>query len=196
MLTIREWSEDDARGMLEVHYAAVHGAPVNYYDEERLDEWSPKVDDERILAFLTRSQIDEEVTHVALEDELIVGFGTVVPSLNELRACYVHPDCTRQGIGRRLLEVLEEEARAAGAGWLNLNASLNAEDFYKAMGYVADGLGRHRLISGYSDLVAYMYKFFCRKAARWLLPSKAGAIKRNLSAPSKWLMCLLRRTIG
>jgi putative acetyltransferase len=159
VLTIREWTEADARGMLEVHYAAVHDAPLNYYDEDRLDEWSPTVDDERILAFLTRSQIDEEVTRVALEDELIVGFGTIVPSLNELRACYVHPRSTRQGIGRQLLAVLEEEARAAGSGWLKLNASLNAVDFDKAMGYVADGLGRHRLVSGHSISCVHMYKF-------------------------------------
>jgi putative acetyltransferase len=159
VLTIREWKEEDARAMLEVHYAAVHSAPVNYYDEERLDEWSPKVDDERIVNFLTRSQIDEEVTWVALQDELIVGFGTVVPSLNELRACYVHPRCNRQGIGRRIVEALEDEAKRAGVGWLNLNASLNAEDFYKALGYVSDGLGRHRLISGQSISCVHMYKF-------------------------------------
>jgi putative acetyltransferase len=158
-LTIRDWTEADARGMLEVHYAAVHGAPVNYYDEDRLDEWSPTVDEERIQSWLTRSQIDEEVTRVALEDELIVGFGTVVPLLNELRACYVHPHFNRQGIGRRLLAVLEEEAKAAGAGWLNLNASLNAEEFYRATGYIADGLGRHRLFSGYSISCVHMYKF-------------------------------------
>jgi GNAT superfamily N-acetyltransferase len=145
--------------MLEVHYAAVHGAPVDYYDEDRLDEWSPKVDEERIQSFLTRSTIDEELTRVALEDELIVGFGTVVPLLNELRACYVHPRFNRQGIGRRILAVLEEEAKAAGVGWLNLNSSLNAEDFYLSVGYTADGLGRHRLFSGHSISCVHMYKF-------------------------------------
>ena len=159
MLTIRDWNEADARGMLEVHYAAVHGAPVNYYDEDRLNEWSPTVDEERIEAFLKRSLIDEEITRVALEGELIVGFGTVVPTLNELRACYVHPRFNRQGIGRRLLAALEEEAKAAGLGWLNLNSSLNAEEFYQAAGYTSDGLGRHRLISGHSISCVRMYKF-------------------------------------
>ncbi len=159
MLTIRNWEESDARGILEVHYAAVHGAPVNYYDEDRLDEWSPKVDDERILSFLTRPQIEEEITRVAVDGEQIVGFGTIVPTKNELRACYVHPRFNRQGVGRRLLQALEEEAKAAGVGWLNLNASLNSEEFYKANGYVADGLGRHRLGSGESISCVHMYKF-------------------------------------
>lgn len=159
MLTIRELKEEDARAVLEVHYAAVHGAPINYYDEDRLDEWSPPVDEERILTFLTRSQMEEEITRVAVQDDQIVGFGTVVPSLSELRACYVHPRCNRQGVGRRLVEALEDEARRSGAGWLNLNASLNAEDFYKSMGYVADGLGRHRLASGNTISCVHMYKF-------------------------------------
>jgi putative acetyltransferase len=159
VLTIRDWTEADARGMLEVHYAAVHKDPQNYYDEDRLDEWSPIVDEKRIQAFLTRSTIDEEITRVAVQDELIVGFGTIVPVLNELRACYVLPRFYRQGIGRRLLSALEEEAKAAGVGWLNLNSSLNAEEFYRAAGYTADGLGRHRLQSGHSISCVHMYKF-------------------------------------
>lgn len=159
MLTIRNWTEADAKGMLDVHYAAVHGAPLNYYDEDRLDEWSPVVDQERIDAFLKRAGKEDEITRVALEDDVIVGFGTVVPLLNELRACYVHPRRNRQGIGRKLLADLEDEARAAGVGWLNLNSSLNAEEFYRAAGYVSDGLGRHQLGSGHSISCVHMYKF-------------------------------------
>ncbi|MBS1999644.1 MAG: GNAT family N-acetyltransferase [Cyanobacteria bacterium SZAS LIN-2] len=159
MLTIRNWTEADARGMLEVHYAAVHGAPVNYYDEDRLDEWSPVVNQQRIESFLSRAAVDDEITRVAVQDDVIVGFGTVVPVLNELRACYVHPRNNRQGIGKRLIEELEKEARAAGAAWLNLHASLNAEEFYRAAGYVSDGLGRHRLSSGHSIACVHMYKF-------------------------------------
>ena len=159
MVTIRDWTEADAQGILEVHYAAVHGAPTNYYDEDRLDEWSPKVDQERIDKFLRRNAVSDEITRVAVDDLLVVGFGTVVPVLNELRACYVLPRYNRQGIGQKILAILEDEARAFGCGWLNLNSSLNAEDFYRANGYVADGLGRHHLASGHSISCVHMYKF-------------------------------------
>jgi GNAT superfamily N-acetyltransferase len=159
LVTIRDWTEEDAKGILEVHYAAVHGAPVNYYDEDRLDEWSPKVDEVRIEQFLKRPGAEDEITRVAVEGDKIVGFGTVVPLLNELRACYVDPKCNRQGVGRKLMEELELLARSAGAGWLNLNSSLNAEDFYRAQGYTSDGLGRHRLASGESITCVRMYKF-------------------------------------
>jgi len=159
VLTIRNWTEADAKGMLDVHYAAVHAAPINYYDEDRLDEWSPVVDEERIQSFLNRSGKNDEITRVAIENDVIVGFGTVVPVLNELRACYVHPRFNRQGIGRKILADLEDEARAAGVGWLNLNSSLNAEEFYRAAGYVADGMGRHQLNSGHSISCVKMYKF-------------------------------------
>lgn len=54
-----------------------------------------------------------------------------------LRAFFVHPDCTRQGIGRRLLHTCEEAARAEGYTHFELVATRSGIALYKACGYRA-----------------------------------------------------------
>lgn len=159
MLTIRPAAPEDSREILEVHFAAVHGQPQQYYDEAILEDWSPVVDEARIANYLSRPQIDEEMVRVAVLDDNVVAFAVLVPAQNLLRACYVHPRVCRQGIGLRLLSELEKEGAAQGLAWINLNASLNAEPFYLAAGYVADGMGRQPLPGGNEMSCVRMYKF-------------------------------------
>lgn len=52
-----------------------------------------------------------------------------------IRAFFVHPQWTRQGIGRQLLAVCEEAARTAGFRRLELVATLPGEPLYSAVGY-------------------------------------------------------------
>ena len=52
-----------------------------------------------------------------------------------IRAFYVHPDFSRKGIGRRILESCEEAARTAGFRKIELVATLPGEPFYLGMGY-------------------------------------------------------------
>ncbi len=169
MLIIRKalTTEEEIKGILDVHYAAVHGEPVDYYEEEILDDWSPPVDEQRIANFLNRPQKEDEVLRVATMDNGVVGFGIVVPRLSELRACYVLPRLGRQGIGRALLSELERTVQNAGCDWLNLNASMNAEPFYLANGFVADGLGRQPLPGGHEMSCVRMYKFLDNENSKW-----------------------------
>ena len=162
-----EAEASDIRGILDVHYAAVHGEPIDYYDEDVLDDWSPLVTDERIANFAQRPQRQEEVVRVAEMDSAVVGFGILVPRLSEIRACYVLPRLARQGIGLALLSELERLAGQAGLDWLNLNAALNAEPFYLANGYVADGLGKQLLPGGREMSCVRMYKFLVSESSKW-----------------------------
>ena len=52
-----------------------------------------------------------------------------------LRAFFVHPDCTRQGIGRRLLHTCEGAARAEGYTHFELVATRSGVALYEACGY-------------------------------------------------------------
>jgi GNAT superfamily N-acetyltransferase len=52
-----------------------------------------------------------------------------------IRAMFVDPGWARRGIGRRIMEVCEEEARAAGFSELELVATLPGEPLYRSSGY-------------------------------------------------------------
>ena len=54
---------------------------------------------------------------VCRESDRIIGCGSLhiaSPDLAEIRALAVHPDCQRRGIGRRLVDLCLDDARAFG----------------------------------------------------------------------------------
>ena len=80
----------------------------------------------------------------------LVGFGAIVPENNELRACYVSSKATCRGVGRALVEELENIARDCGLDHLWLDSSVTAEGFYRRLGYGALKRGKHWLRDGMS----------------------------------------------
>ena len=55
----------------------------------------------------------------------------------KIRAFFVHPDWARRGVGSRILEACEDEARKAGFKRFELGATLTGELLYTARGYIA-----------------------------------------------------------
>jgi GNAT superfamily N-acetyltransferase len=52
-----------------------------------------------------------------------------------IRAFFVHPSWARRGIGRSIINVCEEAARADGFRSMELASTLPGEPLYAAMGY-------------------------------------------------------------
>jgi putative acetyltransferase len=74
-----------------------------------------------------------ETVFVAEYEKTIVGFAA--RNQNWITAVYVHPEFTRQGIGSRLLQILEDDSKACGIDALSLVASITAKPFYDFCGY-------------------------------------------------------------
>jgi putative acetyltransferase len=74
-----------------------------------------------------------DVVLVAEYGETIVGFSALMGGT--VSAMYVHPQSTRQGIGKQLLQAIEREAMSRRWRCLLVKASVTAVPFYQACGY-------------------------------------------------------------
>lgn len=59
------------------------------------------------------------------------------PGVPKIRSVYVHPGFARRGIARRLMELAEREALAAGYRRIELTATLSGVPLYRSLGYLA-----------------------------------------------------------
>ena len=89
----------------------------------------------------------------SLHNELIPGTDSA-----RIRAFFVHPDFTRMGIGKRLLEKCEVEAKSFGFDSLELVATLSGEKLYSANGYIPLKSYDVDLGNGITNKVVSMYK--------------------------------------
>lgn len=76
----------------------------------------------------------------------------------KMRAFFVHPQFSRQGIGRALMTTSEAAARCAGFTQLELIATLTGEPLYATMGYILTNRFSVTLPDGTPFAVAHMVK--------------------------------------
>lgn len=157
-ITIQPARSEDAVNILNVHYAAVHETAAPFYSKEVIQQWSPPLNNSRIERMQQVIENPDEWLVVAQKEERVIGFGSIVPNYNELRALYVHPTFARQGVGTRILAVLEQEAISLGLVYLQMDASINAEAFYIEHGFEVIEYGTHQFASGYKMACVKMRK--------------------------------------
>lgn len=89
----------------------------------------------------------------SLDNELIPGTDSA-----RIRAFFVHPDFARMGIGKRILEKCETEAKSFGFDSLELVATLSGEKLYSSNGYIPLKSYYIDLGNGITNKVVSMYK--------------------------------------
>jgi putative acetyltransferase len=146
-ITVRIASIEDAQGILEAHYSAVHETAAKDYALEIRASWCPPVTPTRIDQY-RRDSLPNETTLVADVHGAIAGFGVIVESNNELRAVYVAAAFGRRGVGSALLRELERLAKQSGCPELHMDSSLTAAPFYLHHGYEELARAAHTLGGG------------------------------------------------
>jgi predicted GNAT family N-acyltransferase len=84
----------------------------------------------------------DAVHALALKDSVPCGAGRFVfveAGVAKIGRMAVIDDVRGQGVGRKLLELLEAEARRRGASRFTLGAQVHAQRFYETFGYKAQG---------------------------------------------------------
>ena len=127
-MKIRKYEPADCKSMAELFFETVHTVNAKDYTKEQLDVWATGTVD---LEAWNRSFMEHD-TVVAVEDEIIVGFGDM-DSTGYLDRLYVHKDYQGQGIATAICDELEN---AADAERFSTHASITSRPFFEKRGYV------------------------------------------------------------
>jgi len=140
-IKIRTAKHADAGAIHAVHVRAIREGTVSHYSPVEVEIWAGRMAPEWYI-----KPIAANIFLVAeLDSGVVAGFGELDIEEAEVKAVYVTPEHKRGGIGRRLLMCLEAIARERGLRRLTLNASLNAEPFYVACGFIPVARTTHEL---------------------------------------------------
>lgn len=130
MITIRRATLRDRESIWNVHIRAIQEVCKSHYSQKEIEDWSEVLRPTRYNEPIKRGSF-----YVAVDDNVIIGFGNLNQDSGEIEAVYVAPEYVRRGVGSGILQALESVARDAGLTRLYLSSSLNAVQFYENAGY-------------------------------------------------------------
>ena len=125
-MVIRQYRPSDCKEMAKLFYNTVHTVNAKDYTKEQLDVWATgQVDLEKWnLSF------QEHFSLVAIENEIIIGFGDI-DKTGYLDRLFIHKDYQNRGIATAICEKLEQ----AVSGNVITHASITAKPFFEKRGY-------------------------------------------------------------
>jgi putative acetyltransferase len=112
--------------------ASIEELTAEDYSEAQQQAWASAADDEEQFG----KRLASELTLVATLQNSPVGFASL-KGADHIDMLYVHPGAVGQGVASMLCDALEKLAGGRGAKSLTVDASDNAEGFFKKRGYVA-----------------------------------------------------------
>ncbi len=125
-MLIRKYQPSDCREMAELFYNTVHTVNVKDYPKEQLDVWATG----QIDLWEWNRSFQKHYSIVAVDDEIIVGFGDI-DGTGYLDRLYVHADYQGRGIATGICDRLEQ----AVSGDVVTHASITARPFFEKRGY-------------------------------------------------------------
>jgi putative acetyltransferase len=141
--SIRLAKIEDAARICSLHVDSIRRLDGPFYTAAEIEGWTvgkkPGLYEQMIAEGKT-------LTFVAALPDQILGFSSILG--DEVTSVYVSPDHARRGLGKKLYEVLEANARTAGQTKLKLSSSRQAEPFYLHLGFKRISEKPYHLSSG------------------------------------------------
>ncbi len=133
---IREFKKEDAIEVSKLIKRSLWEVNIKDYPKEYMEEFEKIMTPEEIL-----KRADETHYYVYEEDNKIVGIGGIGPSKRdekymEIMTVFIIPEYMNKGIGRKIINKLEEDEFFLNSEKVIVSSSLTAVGFYKKMGYV------------------------------------------------------------
>ncbi|MGN0447666.1 MAG: GNAT family N-acetyltransferase [Acutalibacteraceae bacterium] len=125
-MLLREYRTSDCEQLAKLFFQTVHSVNARDYTKEQLDVWATGTVD---LEEWNKS-FTEHYTVVAIEDDIIVGFGDI-DKTGYLDRLYVHSYYQGKGIATAICNQLEQAVQ----GDITTHASITARPFFEKRGY-------------------------------------------------------------
>ncbi len=145
-MQIRKATSSDAQAVFDLRNSAIRRLCQGFYPDELLMKWT---DGSQPSAGFT--EFVSQIMYVAEVGDTIVGCGDLDLANSKIDAIFVAPEHKQSGIGRRIMQFLEQVAIENGIkGPLQLDATLNAASFYRKLGFTGEGLSQFHSPRGFS----------------------------------------------
>ena len=126
-MIIRQYTPKDCEDLVKLFYHTVHTTNAKDYSQEQLNVWAT----DKIDLEVWNKSLSEHYTVVAVENNIIVGFGDIDKS-GYLDRLFVHRDYQRRGIATAICNELE---RAVKVDKIITYASITAKPFFEQRGF-------------------------------------------------------------
>lgn len=125
-MILREYQPDDCKELAALFYNTVHTVNARDYTKEQLDVWASGTID--LEQWNKSFQAHDSI--VALEDNIIIGFGDI-DKTGYIDRLYVHADYQGNGTATAICDRLEQTV----SGSVTTHASITAKPFFEKRGY-------------------------------------------------------------
>jgi putative acetyltransferase len=129
-MNIRPFQPGDEAALYRVHREAIHRVASRDYTPEQVQAWVPDRQDPGPWAIKMRRLRP----FVAEVDGVVAGYADLQPS-GYIDHFFVSADFPRQGVGRRLMARIHEEAAHQGITELTADVSRTAQPFFARFGF-------------------------------------------------------------
>lgn len=130
-MRIRKARQEDAREITQLVRDTIKKVNAKDYTKEQINAWAPtnKTDAYRKMIKEGRK------IWVAVDKDEIIGMATLKPRENQVGGFYIKHDKIGRGIGKKLNERIEKEAKKEGITEITLYSTTTAIPFYQKRGY-------------------------------------------------------------
>ena len=128
---LRPFLAADAPMLAAIFTASVQELTGDDYSEAQQEAWAAVAEDEESFG----KKLSGELTLIATMQNAPVGFAAL-KGIDHIEMLYVHPSVAGQGVATMLCDALEKLAGGRGAKNLTVDASDNAQDFFRKRGFV------------------------------------------------------------
>jgi GNAT superfamily N-acetyltransferase len=155
----RRATEADGPAIAAGHIDSIQSLGPAYYPPDVVAAWSAGLTADVYVNAMRAGEVFFIAEGVLAGAPVVLGFASHrVDDDQDGASVYVRGGAARQGIGRALLQLAINHARAHGATSIQIQASLAGIDFYRAHGFEALGRGEALLMSGKAMECEFMRK--------------------------------------